>query len=124
MNTDHRFKSKRILLVDDQLEILELLQEALTMEGFDVDACSHAREALSALDHQTYSHIISDYQLPEINGMELAVKARCVLKENMPEFIIATGDCSINSDSIKGNGIDRVLPKPYSLKEVITVINN
>ncbi|POB14243.1 response regulator [Halobacteriovorax sp. DA5] len=115
---------KRILLVDDQVEILELLQDALRMEGYEVDACADASAALSALGEHTYSHVISDYQMPEVNGMELATRAQGVLKEKMPPFILATGDCSINSDTIKGKGVSSILPKPFTLKQVITVLQN
>ncbi|MEH0861324.1 MULTISPECIES: response regulator [unclassified Halobacteriovorax] len=114
--------SKRILLVDDQVEILELLQDALISEGYEVDACAGAKEALNALGSNHYSHIISDYQMPEVNGMELASQARGFLKEDMPSFILATGDCTINDDSIKGMGVSGILPKPFTLKQVISVI--
>ncbi len=119
-NTD----SKRVLLVDDQVEILELLQDALTMEGFLVDACSDAHQALAALGSNSYSHIISDYQMPGVDGMELASRARGILNEKMPEFILATGDCSINSESIKGKGVTGILPKPFTLKQVISVLKH
>lgn len=124
MELTMNMESKRILLVDDQVEILELLQDALTIEGYVVDACSGADEALSALGENSYSHVISDYQMPKVNGMELASRARVALKEKMPEFILATGDCSINSESIKGMGVSGILPKPFTLKQVIRAINN
>lgn len=114
--------SKKILLVDDQIEILELLQDALISEGYEVDACAGAKEAMNAIGANDYSHIISDYQMPEVNGMELANQARGVLKDRMPSFILATGDCSINDESIKGMGVSGILPKPFTLKQVISVI--
>lgn len=116
--------SKRILIVDDQIEILELLQDALIGEGYEVDAFASANEALKALGLNSYSHVISDYQMPEVNGMELAFQARGFLKEKMPAFILATGDCSINTESVRGKGVSGILPKPFTLSQVITAIQS
>ncbi len=62
--------SHKILLVDDNLLILEMMSKALDREGFHCMKASSARQAMELLQKETPDIILSDYDMPDINGFE------------------------------------------------------
>jgi CheY-like chemotaxis protein len=61
----------RILLVDDETDIMRTLQFRLQAVGFDVATASNGAEALQRLADQPFDLILSDFMMPEMNGIEL-----------------------------------------------------
>jgi PAS domain S-box-containing protein len=79
-----------VLYVDDEPTLLELTRLFLERSGeFNVDTAVSAREAISRLADRRYDAIISDYQMPEMNGIEFLQQVRKA--GNMIPFIIFTG---------------------------------
>jgi PAS domain S-box-containing protein len=80
----------RILSIDDESALLDMGKLFLERRGeFAVDTAISAAEALAILENQNYDAIVSDYQMPEMDGIELLKKVRATQK-NVP-FIIFTG---------------------------------
>lgn len=80
----------QLLFVDDEPAFLELATLFLERSGrFEVTACSSATEALSELSKRSYDAIIADYEMPDMNGIELLRTVR-IQNENIP-FILFTG---------------------------------
>jgi DNA-binding response OmpR family regulator len=67
--------SKRILLLEDEPEIAELLALALDSEGYVVDLAASVAEARTRLDTLVYSLVIADLRLPDGDGLEIAERA-------------------------------------------------
>jgi DNA-binding response OmpR family regulator len=63
---------KRILLVDDERQILDLMAQALLVERYSVDRVTTAAEAITSLDTHSYQLVISDWQLPDGDGLLIA----------------------------------------------------
>jgi DNA-binding NtrC family response regulator len=81
---------KRILHVDDDPCILEVTKNILELEGnFEVDNVSSVDEALKKLEQQTYDVIISDYEMPQKNGLQFLQELR--EKHNNIPFVVFTG---------------------------------
>lgn len=108
----------RILVVDDEQDICEILQFNLETEGYEVETANSAEEALT-LNLKAYDLILLDVMMGEISGFKMAR----MLKAN-PEtanipiiFITALGD---EDDTVKGLniGADDYIAKPLSIKEV------
>src|ERR1700688_3784339 len=66
----------RILVVDDDPIALEMLQHALAREGHEVEAASNGLEALEILSKGTCRLVISDWTMPEMDGVELCRRIR------------------------------------------------
>jgi DNA-binding NtrC family response regulator len=81
----------RLLLVDDEAALADLLKRYLERLGYQVDACLHPETALALLDSglARYELLITDLTLPLMNGEELVIKAR----EKVPHLraIISSG---------------------------------
>ena len=113
---------KRVLLIDDDHVIVRLLSRIIRKQGFKVDAVKSAEDALPYLAKNDYGLVICDIKLPGISGLELYESERTKNK-NTP-FVFISGYVQDElSDSVinKSAGF---LPKPFSIDEVITLLNN
>ncbi len=112
-----------ILAVDDVNSVLFLLKNQLRQWGFNPFTATNGHEALKALETNTISLIISDQEMPQMDGLELLKN----VKSKYPDipFIMLTGYGTIDKgvESIK-NGADDYVLKPYNLEELLVKINH
>jgi len=108
---------ERILVVDDEKDIRDILQYNLEKEGFIVDVASSAEEAESKLV-EAHRLILLDVMMEGISGFTLAERLR--KKENHVPIIFLTAKNGEN-DVLTGfsSGGDDYIAKPFSMKEVI-----
>ena len=108
----------KILVVDDELDICEILQYNLETEGFEVTTAYSAEEALE-LPLQDYSLILLDVMMGKISGFQMAQK----MKDNpataqIPIIFITALDGEDNLVKGLNIGADDYISKPLSMKEV------
>jgi DNA-binding response OmpR family regulator len=58
----------RLLVVDDELDLLAALTQMLQKQGYEVSGCSSAEEALSALQEQDFDLLLTDLMMPKLSG--------------------------------------------------------
>jgi DNA-binding NtrC family response regulator len=117
---DNDFK---ILVVDDNRELREILEEYLRGEGDSVEGADNGKEALEKYRDNYYDLIITDLNMPELAGMELI---KIIRKESeVTEFVIITGYASIDSavEAIKIGAFDYIV-KPFRMEELMVVVKN
>jgi len=107
----------RILLVEDDIAISEMLNDYLIAKGFAIDIAQDGAEADSILDMFPYDLVILDIMLPKMNGYELIEKLRKT-KNHVPVLMLTARD-SIG-DRVKGLelGADDYLVKPFHMAEL------
>jgi len=109
-----------ILLVEDEPDIREMLDFALSRAGFQVSEAGSAEEALRKLDGVLPNLIIIDWMLPGMSGVELARRLRSdELTRQLPAIMLtARGE---ESDKLKSfdSGVDDYMVKPFSPRELI-----
>jgi len=113
----------RILIVDDNKELREILQEYLKGEGHAAEGAANGREALERHHEEPFDLIITDLNMPEISGMELIKSIR---KENQDtEFVIITGYASMDSavEAVRIGAFDYIV-KPFRMEELQVVVKN
>jgi two-component system phosphate regulon response regulator OmpR len=113
---------KKILLVDDDLRMRELLQRYLGEQGFSVKAVSDAAEMDIALAHEHMDLLVLDLMLPGEDGLAICRRLRAT-NNTMPVIMVtARGD---EVDRIIGleMGADDYLPKPFNPRELLARIN-
>lgn len=108
----------RILVVDDEPDLREILQCNLENAGYDVDTASSAEEALEILSPQ-HSLILLDVMLEGMSGFRLAEKLRKELHNHIPIIFLTARDTE--NDLLTGfsAGGDDYISKPFSLHEVL-----
>jgi two-component system NtrC family response regulator len=98
----------KLLIIDDEERLRNLLARILQLEGYDVLAASNGKEALKKLQYEPIPVVISDVKLPDINGIELTSQ----IKASWPatEIIVLTAFGTINDGvkAIKGGAFDYI----------------
>ncbi|EGQ3262914.1 response regulator transcription factor [Staphylococcus pseudintermedius] len=109
--------TNEILVVDDEHRIRKLLKLYLEREGYVIAEASDGREALDMSTKYDYSCILLDLMLPEMDGLEVAVKLR-ELKDTPIIMLTAKGE---ENNRVEGfeSGADDYIVKPFSPREVV-----
>lgn len=110
----------KILLIDDDIEFTELLNELLSLEGFEITIAHNGQEGLDKLQSNCYDLVLLDVMMPIKNGIETLKE----LRQNftLPVLMLSARDDHI--DRILGLelGADDYLPKPFNDRELIARI--
>ena len=112
------WKKKKILIVDDEEAVINLMKLAFSRAGYDVKSAQSGKEALTLLKHDRIHVIFMDLNMPEMNGIELC---RAVRKD-MPMAIIfaVTGYASLfELADYREAGFDDYFIKPVNIKSLI-----
>lgn len=109
--------SKKVLIVDDEESIVELLKFHLAKEGYDVITASDGKTALERAKRERPDLIILDIMLPEMDGFEVCQNLR---KESIVPILMLTAKTD-EIDKVVGLqiGADDYVTKPFSYREVI-----
>lgn len=118
-----KLKKENILIVDDNFDMLELLQRNLKSFNFHVYKASSVSEAIEVLKSTAIDLLITDLQMPEINGIEL-VKFASEHFSSLPKLVI-TGYPSVDTaiNAVKSGALD-YLVKPFTSEELKNAIQN
>jgi putative two-component system response regulator len=108
-----------VLIVDDDPIALELLAHALTSFGFRVEAASSGREALDCFRRGSFRIVVSDMEMPDINGTELCRQIRQRSRNGYTYFILLTSH-SDSASVVEGldAGADDYVCKPFQPTEL------
>jgi CheY-like chemotaxis protein len=114
----------RILVVDDESQMRELLCQALEKRGHTVDQAADGRQAMQRLTEQQPDLVITDLVMPEMEGIETiqAFRRRC---PGLPMIAISGGG-RLGPDnylSMAGQiGANRTFEKPFRMEEILTAV--
>ena len=105
----------KVLIVDDELEVRQILQEFLAHRGYQVYAAESGPEALNALDTFKPDVVLLDVSMPEMDGVE-TLKRIVALQPTLPVIMVtANADVGITS-KLLGLGAADYIPKPFDLE--------
>ncbi|MBU6153802.1 MAG: response regulator [Bdellovibrionales bacterium] len=122
MNLANRDPNRKILVVDDEPELLDLLGDILNPISDEIITAENGLEALSVLEANPDIHaILSDIQMPRMNGLELLSRIRSQF--NPIPFVVLTafGDSKSYQEAIRLNATD-FLEKPIVFKQLQLVM--
>ena len=117
-------ETDKILVVDDEIVIRELMTEVLLEEGYAVKAVESAMAALEVLKNDgDYVLLFTDIMMPEMDGIELIREAKKIKRELIP--IVMTGFATLETAraAVKEGAYDYVL-KPFSISEIKLSVTN
>jgi len=108
--------ARRVLVVDDDTELCQLLSEYLGTEGYAVDAVHTGRQGVERTLEGDYAIVVLDVMLPDLKGFEVLRQIRAVSRQPIL-MLTARGD---EQDRILGleMGADDYLPKPFNPREL------
>jgi len=114
----------RVVVIDDEADILKLIRMKLSKEGFDVSTASDGVEGIEKVLRERPDVIIVDILMPGKDGYQLVSEVKAKLREESPVIIMLTSKTE-DSDMVKGlsMGADDYITKPFSPRELIERIN-
>jgi putative two-component system response regulator len=107
----------RILIVDDEAVIREILVRKLAALGYSCDCCEGGAEALAKLESDDYDLLLSDVMMPGMGGVTLLKEALRVRPELAVILVTSVVDLELAVEAIKHGAYDYIT-KPFSLEEV------
>ncbi len=117
--------NKKLLLIDDDPNLILLVKDYLEFRGYNVDTAENGREALEVLDHLVPDMIICDVMMPEMDGYALVKHIREEPTTNrIPVlFLSAKGQ---SQDRVKGlnEGADVYMSKPFEPEELVAQVES
>jgi len=110
---------KSILIVDDNYLVLEALKEFLTLSGHFVEFAHDALSAIMILKERPFDVLITDYEMPDMNGLQLTKEVRA----SFPHiFIIGMSGKDVKNEFI-GVGADAFFMKPLRYGNILAAIS-
>src|SRR5437879_9984477 len=110
----------RVLIVDDSDIAIDILRGTLTQAGYDVDCATNGREAMEKLRQGACRLVISDWDMPEMDGLELCQAIRA---GDLPGYIyvilLTAHDRSEEKVAGLAAGADDFIPKPFNPAELV-----
>jgi len=116
-------KPIKILIVDDEPDIIHLVTRLLVKEGYIINSTNSGEEALSIISNEKPNIILLDIKLPEIDGYEICRKIRSIKEYN--DIIIVLFSVKFHdNDRERGfqAGADYYFIKPFSAKKLLSFI--
>ena len=113
--------ASKVLVVEDDETIREVLTTTLEEEGYAVRAVTHGREALDVLAGWPADLIVLDLMLPILDGWGfLAERRRLGVAEAVPVVVVSASRRGGTARSV--DGVAAVLPKPFALEELLAAV--
>ena len=109
-------RNAKVLVVEDEADIRDLIVLHLIREGYSVESCGNGREALEKACQNKFDLLVLDWMLPEKSGLEILRDLRKSLGHEKLAILMVTAK-GTNSDLVMGleNGADDYLIKPFEL---------
>lgn len=120
--------SGRVLLVDNEEELLKIMKRCLEKVGLEVDAALSSEEGLQKLRNQKYKYLLTDLDMPVMDGQQLisAAKNESLLDDTI--IIVTTGsiseECLGEKEDFLVRNVDGFLQKPFSIEELYWLIKS
>lgn len=114
------------IIVDDDSDLLKLTTEILKQQHYNVIPFNNAADALETIKTNSFDFIITDIQMPEIDGFLFLEKLKnvAVSKYKNQPIIAVTGRTDLAPDTYKKAGFTDVIKKPYTPKNLLNAINS
>jgi CheY-like chemotaxis protein len=114
----------RVIVIDDEADILQLIRMKLSRKGFDVTTASNGDEGIEKVLRDKPDVMIVDIMMPGKDGYQVVTEVKSRLREDAPVIIMLTSKTE-DADMIKGlsMGVDDYITKPFSPRELIERIN-
>ncbi len=115
--------NKLVLIADDEVHIREVISYTLQNAGLEVIVAQNGAEALELAKSEHPDLLITDYQMPGPNGIELCLELRQDPQtQHIPAIMLTARGLDVDQDKLDQAGIRMVVAKPFSPREVLSCV--
>jgi DNA-binding NtrC family response regulator len=115
-------KDLTVLIIDDEPDILELMEEEFKYCGYSTMTAICGNDAIKVLDKERIDIIVSDYKMPNGNGMVVLSHVNKMTKP--PIFFFVSGQADVSVEDALRAGARKFFSKPFDLDELIKEIES
>ena len=116
---------KRVLVVDDEIHIVQVVAIKLRNNGFEVLTAENGAQALELACEQSPDLIITDYQMPLMTGIEFIEKLReHPDSSDIPVIMLTARGFAIEEEKMQALNVSKCLSKPFSPREVLQSVQD
>lgn len=113
----------KILIVDDETELLKMLEEEFVSRGHTVTTATSGNEAIAKIQNFSPEVILCDYKMPNGNGLDVLSYGKS-LGKNKPTFFFISGHSELTPEECIAAGARNFFAKPFDIDEVVTQVEN
>src|SRR4051812_32331287 len=121
LESGHPEDRPRVLVVDDEKFIRDIIADFLGMEGYIVRTAEDGTSAVTELERARYDMVISDLKMPKMGGLDLLKEVARVHPDTLTVIMTGFGTVETAIDAMKRGAYDYIL-KPFKVEEVIHVV--
>lgn len=107
--------TKRLLIIDDEPDLRELLVDEFKRRGWDTFEADDGQSALRFIEENQADVVVSDIRMPRLSGIDLLKRVQAMQGVRRPPIILITGYSDISANDAKALGAAAVLMKPFDL---------
>src|SRR3989339_64666 len=115
-----------VLIVDDEPDILDLMQVEFADAGFQTKTAVCGNAAIDILRKEQIDVVVSDYKMPNGNGMSVLLEVNKLPKDKRPHFFFISGQADISVQEALDLGAKKFFTKPFDfgvlLKEITAIV--
>jgi len=119
-------KAKKVLIIEDELILLDLLTKKLSREGYEVKTAQNGKEGMLMMEKEVPDLVLTDIIMPEKDGFAvIAEMKQNELLKNVPIIIISNSGQPVDLDKARGLGVfDWLVKTEFDPQEVIEKVKN
>jgi DNA-binding NtrC family response regulator len=110
-------KNLTVLVIDDEPDILELIEDEFKYQGYGTCSASCGNDAIELLKKTEVDIIVSDFKMPNGNGMSVLTYVSTMTKK--PFFFFVSGQADVSAEAAIQAGAKKFFSKPFDLEELI-----
>jgi len=111
-----------ILLVDDEDGVLMVLEDLFAAQGYRISKASDGTEALEFLKAEAPDLILSDYRMPQMDGIEFFKAIQGICPDTIRILLTAYGDLKVALDAINEAKVYRFITKPWNNNDLLLTV--
>ncbi len=114
ITSDKKPEQISIVVIDDDFSILSLIEELLKQKNINPITFNNGKEAFAQMEHLNFDLVITDIQLPEMNGFHFVTLFNEIYKDNPHPVLAITGRRDVPESFYMKSGFSGILPKPFT----------
>ena len=116
-------KALKVLVVDDEIHIVQVVAIKLRNNGFDVITCENGTQALDLASKEKPDIVVTDFQMPLMTGLELVQNLRSQPDTaDIPVVLLTARDFAIKNEQKENLKISACVSKPFSPRELLQTV--